>query len=215
MALDAPGAETPWGVVSQGRFTARLSPAKDLSQAEFSLDAADTQTPWAAITNLHLTVRLASVAGDTNVIQADLALAAAQTRWASVTNLHLTARLASMASNTNVIQAQLSLAAGEARTPWGSATNAQLSAPMAARLCQPTTFAERARSLLAIQAGDHAPDYGALLSGQGEFTGDNLIAENRGKAAHVRLLAHVARPATTARLTIPWPIGLIFQPYAF
>src|ERR1035441_4716061 len=51
--LSAPGADTPWGAVNQGRFSARLYPAttNGLSSAELSLDAAEAKTRWATTDN--------------------------------------------------------------------------------------------------------------------------------------------------------------------
>ena len=47
--LSTPGADTPWGTVNQGRFSARLFPAttNGLSSAELSLEAGEAQTRWA------------------------------------------------------------------------------------------------------------------------------------------------------------------------
>jgi hypothetical protein len=90
MMLNAPGTETPWGSVSCGQFTARLSPATrtDVSRADLSLSAEEAQTAWGTITNLKATVRLVPVEGGTNLIQGELKLSAQQvaTEWASSTN---------------------------------------------------------------------------------------------------------------------------------
>ena len=68
-SLDTPGADTPWGTVNQGRFSARLFPAttNGLSSAELSLEAGEARTRWATDGNLQLTAHLASFESLTNL----------------------------------------------------------------------------------------------------------------------------------------------------
>ena len=90
LGVSAPGAETPWGAVSQGRFTARLLPASanGPSRAELTLSAGGARTDWAATTNLLLSVYLAPVQKQTNLVKGEMVLTAGtvETRWGSASN---------------------------------------------------------------------------------------------------------------------------------
>jgi hypothetical protein len=139
--LNTPGADTPWGTVSLGRFTARLFPASTngLSSAELSLEAEEARTRWAAGENLQLTARLASFESLTNLGNGDLTLCAGhiRTEWGGATNLQLTVRARAMEGQTNVISADLALWAGHVETKWGGATNAQFNAQWIHALTNP------------------------------------------------------------------------------
>jgi hypothetical protein len=130
--LNTPGAETPWGSVARGRFSARLFPAttNGLSSAEVNLEADRAQTRWATTSNLELTAHLASFAWQTNLGNGDLTLCAGQveTEWGSATNMQLTLHVAAVAGQTNLVNADLALLAGRVETKWGGATNARLNA---------------------------------------------------------------------------------------
>ena len=90
LGISAPGAETPWGAVSDGRFTVRLLPASadKPSRAELSLTAGNAATDWAITTNLLLSVHLATLQNQTNLMSGELVLTAGsvQTRWGNATN---------------------------------------------------------------------------------------------------------------------------------
>jgi hypothetical protein len=139
--LSAPGADTPWGTVSQGRFSARLFPAttSGLSSADLSLEAGEARTRWATTGNLQLAAHLASFQSLTNLGNGDLTLCAGrvETEWGSATNLQLTVHGASMEGQTNLISADLALWAGCVETKWGSATNAQFNAQWIHALTNP------------------------------------------------------------------------------
>ena len=130
--VDTPGAETPWGAVNQGRFSARLFPAttNGLSSAEMNLEAGEARTRWATTGDLQFTARLASFESLTNLGTADLTLCAGhvETEWGKGTNLQLTVHGAAMEGQTNLINADLALWAGCVETRWGSATNARFTA---------------------------------------------------------------------------------------
>ena len=132
MAVNAPGARTPWGTVTRGRCTVRLYPpsTNGPSRADLTLEADGARTPWATAANLQLTINLASVDGQTNLANADLALCAGhvETKWASATNLQLTVHAASVAGETNLVSANLALRAEQVDTQWGSVTNTRFSA---------------------------------------------------------------------------------------
>ena len=95
LLVRAPGAETPWGTVSQGRFTVRFLPAatNEPSRAELNLEAGGARTQWAATTNLQLLIHLATVEKQTNLVSGDLVLSAGniETRWGNATNAQFTA----------------------------------------------------------------------------------------------------------------------------
>jgi len=130
--LSTPGADTPWGTVTGGRFSARLFPATTnrLARAELNLEAGQAQTRWATAANVQLTAHFASFESQTNLGNGDLALCAGQveTKWASATNLQLTVHFDSVEGQTNLVHASLALSAGRLETRWGSATNAQVNA---------------------------------------------------------------------------------------
>ena len=138
LSLSAPGAETPWGAVSQGRFTARLDSVdtNGVSHAELELRAADAQTRWAAITNFLLSVHLTSAQGQTNLVHGDLKLSAAQvqTQWANSSNALFTASWIHSITNPIPISGQGRLSTDFAQTAWGSASGIQLNGNLATTL---------------------------------------------------------------------------------
>ena len=141
----AAGADTPWGKVTRGQFSARLFPAttNGLSSAELSLDAAAAQTRWATTANLHLTARLLSFEGQTNLGNGQVSIRAghANTKWGSATNLQLTLHLAALDAQTNMVQADLALSARCVASQWGSATNVQFQAQWVHCLTNPIPLA--------------------------------------------------------------------------
>ena len=135
MVLAAPGAETPWGAVSEGLFTARLFPAasNELSRAELNLEAAGAETRWGATTNLHLALHLATSTAESNIIRASLELTTkqAETRWASVSNAQLTAQWVHALNNPVPLSGQGELQCERAQIPdWGSARGIRLHAAL-------------------------------------------------------------------------------------
>ena len=132
LSLTTPGADTPWGTLTLGRFTARLFPAltNELSRAELSLAADAAQTRWVNTSDLHLTAHLASFESLTNLGNGDLMLRTGhvETEWGSATNLQLQVHGAFAEGRTNLIKADLALTADYVKTKWGSATNAQFNA---------------------------------------------------------------------------------------
>ena len=130
MLLSAPGADTPWGTVSQGRFAGRLFPAgtNGVSRAEISLDAADALTRWASITNFALGIRLASPVGLTNPVTGDLRLYAArvQTKWASGSNALFIAHWLHAMTNPVPISGRGLLRCDFARADWANASGIRL-----------------------------------------------------------------------------------------
>jgi hypothetical protein len=149
LSASAPAAQTPWGTLAQGRFSARLLPAtnSELSRAELSLGAANAQTPWANITNFLLLLHLTSAEGQTNRFNGDLTLKAsdAQTRWATATNVQLKADFASVKDETNLVSSDLVLLVERATSKWGSGANARLTAQCLLALTNPVPLSGQAR----------------------------------------------------------------------
>jgi hypothetical protein len=194
--LDTPGADTPWGSVNQGRFSARLFPAttNGLSSAELSLDAGEARTRWATNGNLQLTARLASFESLTNWGNADLNLHAGhvETEWGRTTNLQLTVRGASIEGQTNLVSADLALWAGYLETRWGSATNAQFNAQWI-----------------------HALTNAIPLSGDGKLRFSSANTD-WGAAKELQLNLHLTAPPATAppRADGSWAWWARLEPYA-
>ena len=194
--LSTPGADTPWGTVNQGRFSARLFPAttNGLSSAELSLEAGEARTRWATTGNLQLTAHLASFESLTNLGNGDLTLCAGhvETEWGSATNLQLTVRGASMEGQTNLINADLALRAGHVETKWGSATNAQFNAQWI-----------------------HALTNAIPLSGDGKLRCSQANTD-WGAARELRLNVHLAAPPAAAppRADESWAWWAKLEPYA-
>jgi hypothetical protein len=141
LSLSAPGAETPWGAVSKGRFAARLfsSDTNGLSRAELDIHASDAQTPWAAITNFSLTIHLSSLESQTNLVNGELKLSAAQvqTPWASGSNALFTATWIHSITNPIPVSGQGRISCDFAQTSLGSASNIQLSGDLGRASAQP------------------------------------------------------------------------------
>lgn len=127
--LAAPGAQTPWGTFSNGRFTVRVFPARsnDLFQADLALEAADAQTRWAALTNLRLAIHLSSLDVQTNVVDGRLTLSAsnAETQWGSGRNTLLSAEWVHSITNAVPLSGHARLYCESPRSPWGNAQTAR------------------------------------------------------------------------------------------
>jgi hypothetical protein len=132
VVVSSPGADTPWGTLNQGRFSARLFPAttNGLSSAELSLEAGEARTHWATTGDLRLSAHLTSFESLTNLGNGDLALSAGhvETKWGSATNLQLVVHASLVEGQTNLVNAELALQTGRVGTRWGGATNAQFHA---------------------------------------------------------------------------------------
>jgi hypothetical protein len=196
MAASAPGADTPWGTVTRGRFTIRLYPpaTNGMSRADLSLEADEARTRWARTSNVQLTAHLASVEGWTNLANGDLTLCAGQveTKWTSATNLQLTVHADSVPGETNLVSANLALRAGQVGTRWGSTTNARFNAQWV-----------------------HALTNAIPLAGEGQLACDQMDTQ-WGAADRIQLKARLAAPATGAspRADASWAGWAWLEPYA-
>ena len=196
LVLSTPGADTPWGSLTEGQFSARLFPATSngLASADLNLEAGKAQTRWATATNVQLTAHLASFEGQTNLGNGDLALCAGQveTKWASATNLQLMVHLDSVEGQTNLVHADLTLLAGRVGTEWGSATNAQFNAQWI-----------------------HALTNAIPLTGEGKLR-CNHANTKWGAAREVQINLRLAAPATAAppHSDESWAWWAKLEPYA-
>lgn len=121
--MAAPGADTPWGSVSEGRFTAHLFPANTnaVSRAALELVARNAQTRWAGITNFHLNIGLTTVEGQTNQVSGKLILSASQvqTEWAGAASALLTAQWVHAFTNPIPLSGHGQFQCDSAQTKWG------------------------------------------------------------------------------------------------
>ncbi|MBF8254800.1 MAG: AsmA 2 domain-containing protein, partial [Deltaproteobacteria bacterium] len=135
LSLNAPAADTPWGKVTRGVFTARLFPAANNApgHANLSLQAEDAQTPWAAVAGLDLEVHLVSPAGQTNDVDASLTAKAAraQTQWAGVTNVQFTANWIHSLTNAIPLSGRGELRADNAASRWVGGKELRFTATLA------------------------------------------------------------------------------------
>lgn len=131
MLLAAPGAETPWGEVDQGRFSARLYPADTnrYSRAKIELEAKHAGTRWGEITNLVLELNLNSTE-TSDLIEGKLKLEADQvhTPWGSGTNGIFQAHWMHSMTNPIPFSAEGHCAFRSVETRWGKAQGLQLGA---------------------------------------------------------------------------------------
>ena len=130
----APGAETPWGAVAQGRFTARVFPptTNGVAQAEIVLESAGATTRWAAITNFALHARLTSSVEESNLIRGELRISAddARTPWAEGSNAVFTGRWTHSLANPVPLWGEGKLECGGVMTEWAQAGHFQLAGDM-------------------------------------------------------------------------------------
>jgi hypothetical protein len=135
MGLNTPDADTPWGKVTLGRFTARLVPAtnQQVMRAELHLHAADAQTEWATTTNLQMTLDVTTVPGETNLVNGKLFLSTAgvRTKWGSATNAQFTSQWVHTLTNPVPLSGSGQLLCEAAETQWGRAKTIRLNGHLA------------------------------------------------------------------------------------
>jgi hypothetical protein len=139
LLVAAPAADTPWGAVSQGSLTARISPASrnGLSHAELRLDAANAQSGWANVTNLSLRMHVTSSEDQTNLIDGRLTVSAriVDTPWCTASNASFSAQWLHSITNPIPLSGEGKFTCDQPTTKWGSAAHLHL----AARLATPAT----------------------------------------------------------------------------
>lgn len=127
--LNTPGAETPWGNVSQGRFVARLFPAgTNQTWGEINLEAADAQTRWGVSTNLHFAVNVVSLESRPDLVSARLVLSAdiIESKWARASAVRFTADWVHSLTNPVPLSGNGVLECGDPSTQWGKAKKVRL-----------------------------------------------------------------------------------------
>jgi hypothetical protein len=135
--IEAPGADTPWGMANGVKCSVVLAPPRSnlLSRAEINLHAVDASTRWATTTNLALTLHLFSTKQDTNLVYADLDLGAeiAQSRSNRAENVHFTAHWYHSLTNAIPLSGEGEFQGSNAVTEWGSAKLFHLTATLLPR----------------------------------------------------------------------------------
>ncbi len=143
--VNAPGAETPWGDLTGGRFIARVHPGatNGFFLADMTLDATQARTRWAETSNLQLTGHFAAYAAETNLAQGDINLCAAraEAEWGKATNLQVRIHFDSITDQTNLVNADLTARVQQIATRWASADEAQFTARWIHALTNPIPLA--------------------------------------------------------------------------
>lgn len=131
LSIDAPGAETPWGTLADGKFLGHLRPAdtNGYSSADIAVEAAVARTRWASVTNLHLDMVLTSNESATNLIAGELQVAAANvhTEWAHATNALFTAHWLHSITNPVPLLGTGRFECDNPETRWASAQHIEFS----------------------------------------------------------------------------------------
>ena len=140
LTLNAPGAVTPWGTLTNGMLVARLvgsDATHRQPQAEFRLHANEVETRWGNTENFHLELHAVADESSTNHVRASLKLLADNftTDWAQATNAQLTAEWTHSITNPIPLAGTVGLRLTDAHTRWGDAGELRLNA----QLAQPAT----------------------------------------------------------------------------
>jgi hypothetical protein len=130
---DAPGADTPWGTVTGGKFVARLIPdaSNEISRAELQLEADEARTRWASTTNLQFTLQVSSASDETNVIRASLSLSSdgVSSPWGDAGRAQVLAEWVHALTNPIPLSGQCEIDLEDLQhQEWGSAHEVQLAA---------------------------------------------------------------------------------------
>ncbi len=131
LSIEAPGAETPWGTLVDGKFLGHLRPAdtNGNSNADISLEAVAARTRWASVTNLHLEIVLTSNESGTNLIGGELKAIAAgvHTKWARATNAVFSATWLHSITNPVPLSGKGRFECDMPETRWARAQHVELS----------------------------------------------------------------------------------------
>src|SRR6185312_12785499 len=132
--IQAPGANTPWGIANGFNCYVVMAPPRSnqLSRAEINFRATDATTRWAATTNLAFTMHLYSTPQNTNIVHAELDLTAdtAQSKSNRAGNVHFTAQWFHSLTNPIPLSGEGQLQGRDVVTEWGSAKEFQISATL-------------------------------------------------------------------------------------
>ncbi|HEY2083063.1 MAG TPA: AsmA-like C-terminal region-containing protein, partial [Verrucomicrobiae bacterium] len=218
--VNAPGADTPWGIVGGVRCSVLLTPPRSnqLSRAEINLQTANADTRWGATTNLALTLQLFSGEQDTNIVRAELELTAdsVHSRSNHADNVHFTAQWLDSLTNGLPISGRGELQASNAVTPWGSARQIHLAGALLpstnppaidARWAWWTNFAAYPVDLECSAYGVHSPKLDVdEIRCAAQWHGPNLSVEKLsaklyGGTLNASARLNVATRATTFDVT--------------
>ena len=138
LTVAAPGAQTPWGAVSDGRAEIRLKPAdsNDISQVELELTATGAQTQWGAASNLNLAVTLRQADSFTNTVRGLLRLSAelATSEWATTSNFVFTANWVHALTNPVPLSGHGQIECENAQTRWAGSRHVRVTGDLATPL---------------------------------------------------------------------------------
>lgn len=125
LAVSAPGAETPWGSVTNGSFSALLLPVDTHGtiRAELALKADGARTPWASVNDLDTSIQMKRAASDTNFVAGNIRLSAgvAETKWARSARTLMTAQWVHSVTNPIPLSGECHFEAAGAVTRWAEA----------------------------------------------------------------------------------------------
>lgn len=132
LTVKAPGAETPWGSLTNFQVTAHLEPARFQTTLPFGwvrLTADMARTRWATAHDVRLRFDCPPSDRATNTIAAtaDFSAHAADTRWGHAETARGSVRWTQSLTNPVPLQAQGELSFSGPETPWASAASVKLS----------------------------------------------------------------------------------------
>ncbi len=134
LSLEAPNADTPWGMLSNAYYSVVLAPpqSNQLSRAEVKLRTAVASTGTNSVTNLFATLHLFSAEGSTNQILADLDLSAVSVCLGTnrAQRVHLTAQWLHSLTNVVPLSGKCNVQAADVFIGPGSAKELELAATL-------------------------------------------------------------------------------------
>ena len=126
--LAAPGAQTPWADVTDGRLFARVDPARGTrrSRARIQVQAASAQTPWASARNFALDLGLQYGVPQSNAVTGHLNCSAdgITTRWATAGSARLAADWVHSLTNPIPQDGKLHIDCSKLGTSWAQTEQA-------------------------------------------------------------------------------------------
>jgi hypothetical protein len=131
LTVRAPGADTPWGSITNFQLVARLRPALQphtLPFGKLTLEAKAARTRWARTEDLRLELNCPATEGPADCIQTEVVLSAGRTvtEWARAAGATGSFRLLHSLTNPVPLQASGEIALSRPSSRWGRAESAQL-----------------------------------------------------------------------------------------
>jgi hypothetical protein len=135
LTLNAHGAETPWGSVTNARLTTRLIASElitNMPHAEFTLLAEKAVTEWGTASAFRLDLDARQDATQTNLVTAKMEIrsGAFSSPWGEAAGGQFIANWKHDVTNAVPLQGQAQLALTSASTKWGKAGTAKLTGKM-------------------------------------------------------------------------------------